>query len=145
MAYINDTYLHKHFEQIKAIMNSHFGWSDVQKASDYADLYECTDIIAKQGALGLRIRKLKNMYYNEWTVRSTQMPKLLGSPITHYFYGWTDETTITHFYIIDMEEVRNKAEHVFQNTYIKHNDDGTSYYCISFNLLKKLKCISMEV
>lgn len=145
MAYVNDFYLHKHFEQLKKIMERHFNWSNIKKASDYADLHECTDITAKEGCAGVRIRKIKNMFYNEWTIRTTQMKKLLTSPITHYFYGWTDEDTVKHFFIIDMEEVRNKHEKVFQNTYIKNNDDGTSYYCISFNLLRNLKCIAMEV
>ena len=114
------------------------GWQNIQLASDYADLYECTDIIADDNKrLAVRIRN--GIYpYRDLTIRITQMPRLPNSEVVYYFLAYEDDKCdLMQIYLLDIQAMnKDKVWSKMMNNIID-NSDGTGFYWIRLRDLQK--------
>lgn len=126
------------WHQIKQILHTELGLTNIRESTFNEDTKQCTDIVGydisyKMIRIAIRIRDYKYRdRFNDFTIRSTQYPKLKVKDIQYYLYGWQSaQIGIREYYILDMTKIRQSG--ILEESYnLKYNNDGTKFYVIPF-------------
>jgi len=98
----------------------------------------CTDIVAVDSEwneirIGIRIRKIEYKKYNDWTIRSTEYPKLLNEDISLYLYCYEEDDILKQIVCINVPAIKKYSiDTLRKERQLKYNEDGTSFIAIPF-------------
>lgn len=125
------------WDQIKQILHTELGLTNIRESTFDEDTKECTDVVGydtDNNTTRIAIRIRDHYYrnkYNDFTIRYTEYPKLKVKDIQYYLYGWHSPSGITEYYILDMKNILSSGI-LNKKWQLKYNHDLTKFYAIPF-------------
>lgn len=122
----------------------------VQIADEKQDLSEATDmiVIGNQSRIAVRLRRAA-YGYRDLTLRAerssgvtTELDKVRAGFSDFYLYGWTNESRIQDWMLVDMNHLRASGLLQRNLRIIPNRDKRTGFIAIPYSVLRHAGCIA---